>query len=81
MLEELRQSLDSRGVSLSWDESLLDHLVKKSYSVTYGARNLRRTIQKDIEDPVAEKLIDSVMTPVYTISLSADENGVVVKAE
>ena len=81
MLEELRQSLENRGVSLSWDESLLDHLVKKSYSVTYGARNLRRTIQKDIEDPVAEKLIDSVMTPVYTISLSADENGVVVKAE
>ena len=81
MLEELRQSLDTRGVAMNWDESLLDHLVKKSYSVTYGARNLRRTIQKDVEDPVAEKLIDSVMRPITTITVSADETGVKVTTD
>ncbi len=81
MLEELRQSLDNRGVRFSWDDSLLDHLVKKSYSITYGARNLRRSIQKDVEDPVAGKLIDSFMEPVRSIAISADENGVVVTAQ
>ena len=81
MLDELRVSLESRGVGFAWDESLLDHLVKKSYSVTYGARNLRRTIQKDVEDPVASKLIDSFMTPIHTIFVKADENGVAVDAE
>ncbi len=80
MLEELRQSLETRGVKLSWDEKLLQHLVKKSYSVTYGARNLRRTIQKDIEDPVAEKLIDSVVTPIHEIYITADDAGVVVQS-
>ena len=81
MLEELRLSLDNRGVNFSWDDRLLDHLVKKSYSITYGARNLRRTIQKDVEDPVATKLIESFVTPIHTIHISADENGVVVTAE
>ena len=57
MLGELRDSLDARGLTFDWDGSLVDYLVKKSYSVQYGARNLRRTIQKDLEDPIAEKLI------------------------
>ncbi len=81
MLEELRQSLENRGVAFLWNESLLDYLVKKSYSITYGARNLRRTIQKDVEDPVANKLIESFMTPIHVIRVKADENGVLVEAE
>ncbi len=81
MLEELRQSLENRGVAFLWDDSLLDYLVKKSYSITYGARNLRRTIQKDVEDPVASKLIDSFMTPIHSITVTADDNGVLVKGE
>ena len=36
-----------------------DYLVKKSYSIRYGARNLRRTIQKDIEDKIAFKIVSS----------------------
>ena len=81
MLEELRESLENRGVAFSWEESLLDYLVKKSYSVTYGARNLRRTIQKDVEDPIAGKLIDSFMTPIHTLTVKAGETGVMVDAE
>src|SRR5699024_8940886 len=50
MLAEVRELMREKGMELSWDESVLDYLVKKSYSQTYGARNLRRTIQKDIED-------------------------------
>ena len=81
MLEELRDALDNRGVELSWDGSLIDYLVKKSYSITYGARNLRRTIQKDVEDPIAERIIDSFVEPIHIISVSSDEEKVIVTAE
>ena len=81
MLEELRDALDNRGVELSWDGSLIDYLVKKSYSITYGARNLRRTIQKDVEDPIAERIIDSFVEPIRRISVSSDGDTVTVTAE
>ena len=67
MLGELRDSLDARGLTFDWDGSLVDYLVKKSYSVQYGARNLRRTIQKDLEDPIAEKLIDAYQNPLHAL--------------
>ncbi len=64
MLGELKASLDDKGISFQWDESLLDYLVKKSYSAAYGARNLRRLIQKELEDAIATKLIESYKNPV-----------------
>ena len=73
MLMELKTALEERGIMLSWDTSLVDYLVQKSYSVTYGARNLRRTIQKDVEDPIAEKIIDSFVDPIHTIHITAEE--------
>ena len=69
MLSELRQSLESRGIDFTWDESVKDYLVKKSYSVAYGARNLRRAIQTYIEDSVCEMLLDGTMKPGDTISV------------
>ena len=80
MLKELQDALEQRGVALSWEESLVDYLVKKSYSITYGARNLRRTIQKDVEDPIAEKIIDSFVEPIHAITRCAVEDRVCVEA-
>ena len=57
MLEELRDTMAARGMTLTWGDDVIDALVKKSFSETYGARNLRRTIQKDIEDAVAEAVV------------------------
>ena len=76
MLDELRQSLASRGLTLTWDASVRQLLVKKAYSVTYGARNLRRTIQRELEDPISERIIDSFEAPIGAIHISANENGV-----
>jgi ATP-dependent Clp protease ATP-binding subunit ClpB len=56
MISEVRDVLKNKNMELVWDEKLIDYLVEKGYSVTYGARNLRRLIQKEIEDVVAEKL-------------------------
>ncbi|MDR0889042.1 MAG: ATP-dependent Clp protease ATP-binding subunit [Oscillospiraceae bacterium] len=76
MLEELKAALGERGMGLHWEQSVIDYLVKKSYSVTYGARNLRRTIQKDIEDPIAGKIIDSLEEPFTQIKLAANEEKI-----
>ncbi|MBP3633540.1 MAG: ATP-dependent Clp protease ATP-binding subunit [Oscillospiraceae bacterium] len=81
MLEELKTSLAERGVELTWDESLLDYLVGKSYSITYGARNLRRTIQKDVEDAIAEKIIESFVEPIHSIQIRISEDKVSLVTE
>ena len=76
MLEELRQSLEGRGLALTWTEDLRQLLVKKAYSVTYGARNLRRTIQKELEDPISEAIIDSFEHPIHAIAIRVENEGV-----
>ena len=80
MLGELRENLEEHGVALRWDESVIDRLVKTSYSVTYGARNLRRTIQREIEDGVAEKIIDSFEAPISQIALTAADDKIQITA-
>ncbi len=81
MLGEEREILAQRGMELCWDDSLIDYLVKQAYSVTYGARNLRRTIQKQIEDVLAERLIDNRGKKLSCIRLSADGENVKVELE
>ena len=76
MLEELRQSLEGRGLTLTWTQELRQLLVKKAYSVTYGARNLRRTIQKELEDPISEAIIDSFEHPIHAIALRVENDSV-----
>ena len=72
MLRELQQSLSERGLALSWDDSLRAYLVKKAYSMVYGARNLRRTIQRDLEDPISEKIIESFESPISSIRICVE---------
>ena len=78
MLAELKDSLDARGLSLTWGEDLRQLLVKKAYSMTYGARNLRRTIQKELEDPISEAIIDSFENPISSIHIRTEEDRVVL---
>ena len=81
MLAELRSSLADRGLTLTWDEAIREYLVKKAYSVTYGARNLRRTIQRELEDPISERIIDSFEHPISAIHISVAEDTVTVEAK
>ena len=80
MLEELKQNLNDRGLSLTWNEDLRQYLVKKAYSVTYGARNLRRTIQTELEDPISERIIESFESPISSIRISVENDTLVVTA-
>jgi len=81
MLSELREVLSEKDMALVWDESVIDHLVEKGYSVTYGARNLRRLIQKEIEDEIAARVIEKRGEAVKTVRLSAAEGRIVVECE
>ena len=76
MLGELKDSLAARGLELTWTDELRQLLVKKAYSVTYGARNLRRTIQRELEDPISEAIIDSFENPISSIAIRVEEDQV-----
>ena len=76
MLDELRDSLKDKGITFTYDDALVAFLTHKSYSRTYGARNLRRTIQKELEDPMATKIIDSYENPVTQIKATVEEEQI-----
>ena len=81
MLGELREVLTAKGIDFVCDASVTEYLAKKSYSLTYGARNLRRTIQKEIEDRIASEIVDAHQGRVKRVTLTADDSGVKVFAE
>ena len=78
MLGELRDTLSDKGIRLTWDDSLLDWLTKKSFSIKFGARNLRRLIEKEIENPLATAIVtgDRPLTGAY---LRASEGKMVLE--
>ena len=76
MLDELKASLGDKGYTLRYDEALVDYLVEKSYSLTYGARNLRRLIQKELENPMAARIIDAFEHPITQISATVRDGAV-----
>jgi ATP-dependent Clp protease ATP-binding subunit ClpC len=76
MLGELAGSLKDKGITFTYDDALVDLLTEKSYSLTYGARNLRRTIQKELEDPMATRIIDSYEAPITQIKATAEDGQV-----
>ena len=77
MLQELQEVLQEKNLTFTWDETVLDQLVKDSYSAAYGARNLRRHIQKSLEDPIATKIIESYLHPITALK-AVVENGTIV---
>lgn len=80
MLGEVKDLMAERGWGFEWDESVIDYLVKKSYSITYGARNLRRTIQKDIEDAVAAVIVARGQGGITNIRLGTADDKITVEA-
>ena len=81
MLEELRSSLAARELTLEIGKGVRELLSEQAYSVTYGARNLRRTIQKNLEDPISMKIIDSFETPISHITVSVIDGEILVETK
>ena len=78
MLGQLSQVLSDKGITFSYDESVLDYLVDTSYSAAYGARNLRRQIQRDLEDAIAALLIDHYAQAVVALDVTCAEGKLVL---
>jgi len=79
MMRELHDSMAEKGYSLGYDDALLTYLVEKSYSATYGARNLRRTIQREVEDAITELIISRYMERLRYISVTAKDGKIDVQ--
>ena len=76
MLDELKTSLSDKGFGFMYDDGVVDVLVKKSYSAAYGARNLRRCIQKELEDPMANLIIDAFEHPITQLKATAEDGQI-----
>ena len=80
MLSDLRSVMAERGMTLTWDESVIDYLTEKGYSAVYGARNLQRLIQKDIEDAIATEIVDKRRGAASQVGLTVRDGAVAVIA-
>ena len=78
MLGDLEKVLAEKNITLTYDETAVNALVEKGYSEKYGARNLRRLIQTDIEDAVATAIIEDTSLKITAVALSADQNGITI---
>lgn len=78
MLTDLQTVLAEKDIKLVWDDKAIDALSEKGYSVKYGARNLRRLIQTQIEDAVAAKIIENYREGVEAISVTAEDGNIIV---
>ena len=76
MLNELVASLKEKGITFAYDDAAVAWLTHKSYSLTYGARNLRRTIQKEVEDPMAMEIINSYEHPITTVKATVENDAI-----
>ncbi|MEM9635074.1 MAG: ATP-dependent chaperone ClpB [Pseudomonadota bacterium] len=80
-LERLRDLLSDRKITLNLDDSALGWLAQKGYDPAYGARPLKRVIQKDVQDPLAEKLLAGDVLDGQTVDVSAGADRLVFQVE
>ncbi len=80
MLDEMKEPLAEKNISIEYDQKALDLIAEKSYGKPYGARDIRRVIRQDVEDKIAEIIINS-SSDTGIISVSADEEGKEITVE
>ena len=81
MMGDLQKSVARSGIRLTWDDALLEQLAREGYSVKFGARNLRRLIEKQVEDPAANLILDSFEHPIQALRVTAEDGKILVKED
>ncbi|NMA09174.1 MAG: ATP-dependent Clp protease ATP-binding subunit, partial [Clostridiales bacterium] len=74
-LGDLQKTLANRNITLTWDDAFVDYVTQKSYSVKFGARNLQRLLQKEVEDVLAARMIEHYEHPLSAVALSAKDGA------
>ena len=74
MLGHMKDHLLEKGITFVYDKEVLGFIAKESFSEKYGARNMRRYIEKNIEDPVANMIIDAFPDRLTGVAVKLDEN-------
>ena len=73
MLTELKGVLEDKGISFTWDKETVRYISEISYSEKYGARNLRRTIQREVEDVIANEIVSRYLEPVTRVQITVND--------
>ena len=79
MLGEFEKAMSDRGISIVYTEQARDKIADESYSAKYGARNMRRYIEKNIEDKAANIIIDNFNKEISTLNICVENGEIVVK--
>ncbi len=77
-LEELRKRLSEKSIALRIDESALDYLAEHGYHVTYGARPLKRLIEREIYNPIASQIIEGKIKEGTSLEIVEKNNSVII---
>ncbi len=80
MLKETASALSERGILLDWDEAALKAVAEKSHGHRYGARDIRRVLRDEVEDPVASMIVDAEM-PLHLLHIRGTADGIKVETE
>ena len=80
MLTKLRDFMAEKGTKLLYSKEVLEFIAKESYSEKFGARNMRRFVERNVEDEIANVVIDNYGKLIVGISLSVRDNRIVVES-
>ncbi len=78
MLGDLRDNLKVREIEFSFDDKTLDYVSEKGFDRKFGARSLKRFIQKEVEDKIAQIIVENYMSDIKSIFCTATVDGVML---
>ncbi len=79
MLSNLGTSMLDKGIRLSYSDELLSYIAAQSYSEKFGARNMRRYIEKNVEDLIAERMIAEYPKKLLGVHLGVDDGKITIQ--
>jgi ATP-dependent Clp protease ATP-binding subunit ClpB len=78
MLSDLKDSLKLRDIELVYDQKCIEFIANNGFETKFGARSLKRFIQKQVEDKIAGILIENFKTDFTKMYCTADDSGIVI---
>jgi ATP-dependent Clp protease ATP-binding subunit ClpA len=81
MIGDLRKAVAERGLDIVCTDAALEYIAENSFSSKFGARNMRRFITRNVEDPAAEQIIDAKGENISVISVDVKDGKLDVKVK